>query len=112
MAMTKVEQKAASDRIMAKLGPFTPEEQAVYDKYMMEPEDYPKADKDHRVCQECGQEFKTEVRKGQEELTATQQFVDHMGTHQPTMGQWATAHQRIQAGKESAKNRDKETVTR
>jgi hypothetical protein len=60
---------------------------------------------EHRTCQDCGAEFRTipASKDGQQEQSALMQFSDHLTTHQPTGDQWATAHERIQAGKESAK---------
>lgn len=101
MAMTKEEQKAASDRIMAKLGPLTAEEKAIQQGILKDTENYPKSDRDHRVCWVCGAHFKTVPGTlGTEELSAMQQFADHMGVHNPRPAKWAEAHQRIRAGME------------
>jgi len=47
-----------------------------------------------RVCGECGAEFETNS-----ELSAMQQFADHVAVHNPSPAQWAEAHKRIQAAK-------------
>lgn len=105
MAMTKAEQKAASDRIMAKLGPLTPFEQRTYDLLTMKPEEYP-VPGEKRVCGDCGAEFKpTLTAKGEVEVTALQKFSDHTASHNPSPAQWAEAYKRIQEGRESAKDR-------
>jgi hypothetical protein len=57
---------------------------------------------EHRTCQECGAEFRTKQEDGRE-VPALEQFSDHLTVHQPTPFQWATAHQRIQAGRERQK---------
>jgi hypothetical protein len=98
MAMSKEDQKAASDRIMAKVRPFTPEEQATYNRLTTPVEEYPTADRDYRVCQDCGAEFRTESEKGVEGLSAMQQFSDHTTKHNPNPAQWVTAHNRIRMG--------------
>lgn len=104
MGMTKEQQKAASDRIMEKMGPLTDDERKTYDRLVMKPEDYPKSDKDYRECQECGAQFET-VRIGKpDELTAFQQWSDHLTNHNPSGRQWSEAHKRIQDAKEVKKS--------
>lgn len=98
MAMTKEEQRAAADRIMAQY-PMTEEEKATYARLCTMPEDYPEAGRDLRVCQECGEVFETKQRQGQEELSAMQQFSDHSTVHNYSPAQWAEAHRRIVAAK-------------
>lgn len=46
---------------------------------------------ENRKCMECGAEFQTSVTKT-ETVTAMQQFVDHLASHQPTAVQWANAY--------------------
>jgi hypothetical protein len=55
---------------------------------------------EHRVCQECGAEFRTAKVPNEPDLTALQQFSDHLTVHQPTVAQWANAYNKIQASKE------------
>jgi len=59
----------------------------------------------HRVCQECGAEFEST-----ESETALAQYADHSRIHQPTQAQWTEAYNKIQAGKERAKRREKESA--
>ncbi len=100
MAMSKEDQRA--DRIMAK-EPLSERERVTYERLRMEPEDYPIADRDHRICQECGEEFLTTMEsKDQEALTAFQQFADHMTKHNPSPAQWAGAHNLIRTQKDAA----------
>lgn len=102
--MTREQQKAASDRIMAKLGPMMEEEQATYRRLSMTPEEYP-APGEKRVCGVCRAEFRDRVDgKGNVEVTALQQFSDHTAMHNPSPAEWAEAYKRIQVGKESAKD--------
>lgn len=49
---------------------------------------------EHRVCQECGAEFRTKKVEGQE-VSALQQFSDHVTVHQPTPAQWTEAYNKI-----------------
>ncbi len=49
---------------------------------------------EHRVCKECGEEFRTSVTKT-ETVTAMQQFADHLASHQPSAVQWANAYHLI-----------------
>ena len=61
MAMSREDQKAASDRIMAKLGPLTGVELETYEMLMKRPEDYlPPREK--RVCGRCGAGFRDTLR--------------------------------------------------
>ena len=102
MAMSKAEQKAASDRIMAK-EPLTSEERETFEMLTRRPQDY-RVPGESRVCGQCGAEFEDvpEVR-GQVAVSALQQFTDHQASHNPSPAQWAEAHKRIEAGKERAK---------
>lgn len=43
-----------------------------------------------RECKECGAVFETT-----KELSALEQFTDHLTEHQPTPGQWAEAYSKI-----------------
>ena len=106
VAMSKEEQREAAKRIMAKLGPLDEVEMEAYKRFTTEPENYPKADRDFRVCQECGEEFRTVMEKGQEGLTAMQQFADHTTKHNPLPGKWSEAHQRIRVARENKKQQD------
>ena len=104
MAMTKEQQKAASDRIMAKMGPMTPFEAETYRKLTMKPP-YPQTGEVRR-CWECGAEFQEiPATKEKQAVTALEQFVTHTSVHNPSPAAWTEAHSRIQAGKESAKDR-------
>jgi len=100
VAMTKEEQKAASDRIMKKLGPFTPEEQAIYDRSIKKPGNYDPPIAGTRTCGYCGATFRDLPGK-----PSLEQFSDHQATHNPSPAQWTEAHERIQKSKESAKGR-------
>jgi len=100
MAMTKAEQKAASDRIMAKLGPLTEEEQEIYERSIKRPEDYIVPTAESRVCGYCGAKFDDLPGK-----PALEQFSNHQASHNPSPAQWTEAHNRIQKGRESAKGR-------
>jgi hypothetical protein len=109
MAMSKEEQKAASDRIMAKLGPMTPEEQAMYELLTKRPEDYmpPNPKTGERACGVCGEVFENTLSpKGDVLVSALEKFSDHQTEHNPNPAQWAEAHSRIQAGKEQSKGRE------
>jgi hypothetical protein len=101
MAMTKAEQKAASDRIMAKLGPLNEEERQTYEMLMKRPEDY-QPPREKRVCGRCGAEFRDEVnQKGEVVVSALEKFSDHQAEHNPSPAQWAEAHRRISAAKQA-----------
>lgn len=104
MAMGKVEQKAASDRIMEKLGPLKGEELETYNLLRKKPEDYT-VPGEGRVCGVCGAEFQ-EVPAGREGpgRSALEQFSDHQSEHNPSPVRWAEAHKKIMAGKEAAKS--------
>lgn len=56
---------------------------------------------EHRICKECGAEFRTIRVANEPELSALMQFADHSTIHQPTLGQWTVAHNLIQAAKRS-----------
>jgi hypothetical protein len=104
MAMSKEEQKAASDRIMAK-HPLTPEEQRRYKMLTKVPEEYD-VPGEKRVCGVCGAVFRDTVNhKGEVEVAMLDKFADHQASHNPSPDQWKTAHERIQQGKEAAKSR-------
>lgn len=103
MAMSKEDQKAASDRIMAKLGPMTPFEQRTYELLTMKPGKYP-VPGEKRVCGECGAEFREiPATKEKAAISALEQFSDHTAEHNPSPAEWAEAHKRIEAGKASLK---------
>lgn len=102
--MTREQQKAASD--MAKLGPFTEEEKVIHRRLTIKPEEYGAPLVTERICRDCGAEFRTVPgTKETAEVTALQQFSDHTATHNPNPAQWAAAHKRIEAAKESVKDR-------
>ena len=104
MAMSKEEQKAASDRIMAKLGPMTLEEKETYRRLTMKPP-YPQSG-EKRVCGICGEVFEgIPAMKDHLEVTVLQQFADHTAVHNPTPAQWTEAYNRIQLAKEAAKEK-------
>ena len=70
---------------------------------MRRPEDYPRPG-DKRECGVCGATFRnTENAKGEVLVSALEKFSDHQAIHNPSPAQWAEAHKRIQAGKESEK---------
>jgi len=54
----------------------------------------------HRVCKECGAEFKTDPSGTP---TALEKFCDHITIHQFTLEQWTDAYKliRTKAGKEA-----------
>jgi hypothetical protein len=58
---------------------------------------------EHRVCRECGAEFWTEKVKDAPDLTAMQQWSDHLTIHQPTAAQWTVAYNMIREGRERQK---------
>jgi hypothetical protein len=102
MAMTKAEQYAASQRILAK-EPLTEEELAILHRNTRVPpyiEDV-KELAEHRECKVCGAEFFS----GKEAM-ALEQYADHSSEHNPTPGQWAEAHRSIQRGKERKKGEE------
>lgn len=105
MALSKEEQKAASDRIMAK-EPLTAEERQLYEILTRTPEQYlpPDPETGERVCGICGEVFnRIPGTKESPEIPALEQFSDHQAEHSPSAGQWVEAHRRIQAGKERQK---------
>ncbi len=55
----------------------------------------------HRVCQVCGAEFRTNEKE-----TALAQYADHSVIHQPTPEQWAGAYDKIQEAKERVKKKE------
>lgn len=106
MAMSREDQKAASDRIMAK-NPLTEDEMRLLKMRTRLPGEY-EPPKGVRVCATCGAEFQDEVDgKGIVLKPALAQFSDHLASHNPSPAQWAEAHSRIEAGKESSKRQDK-----
>jgi hypothetical protein len=100
VAMSKEEQKAASDRIMKKLGPFTAEEQEIYDRSVKGIEDYVAPTSASRTCGYCGAEFQDKPGSA-----ALAEFADHVASHNPSPAQWTEAHERIVKSRESAKGR-------
>lgn len=103
MGLSKEQQRESAEMIMA-TEPLTDQERSTYERFRMTPAEYPRADRDNRVCQECGAEFKTiPATKDREELSAFQMYVDHSTIHNPTAGQWATAHQRIRQAMDTQK---------
>lgn len=102
MAMSREDQKAASDRIMAK-EPLTAEERATYEYLMLKPPYGGSGDT--RVCRKCGAVFQEVAgTKERPAVTALEQFADHSTIHQPSPAQWVEAHNRIQEAKETAKS--------
>lgn len=101
MAMTKEQQKAAVERILAK-EPMTEEEKRVAEMLKKRPEDYMPPDPVSwgRECGMCGKRFKNKMEEGKE-ITALDQFSEHMREHNPSPAQWTEAHQKIQAGNRS-----------
>jgi hypothetical protein len=99
MAMTKEQQKEASDRIMGKF-PLTEEERRTYEYLTMEPP-YPQSG-DKRVCGKCGASFRDDLnQKGEIVVPSLAKFTDHQAEHNPSPAQWAEAHNRIQLAKRS-----------
>lgn len=102
MAMSKEDQKAASDRIMAK-EPLTPEELKTYEYLMLKPPYGGSGDR--RVCRVCGAVFsETPATKDSPAVSALEKFADHSTIHQPSGPQWTEAYNRILAAKEAAKS--------
>jgi hypothetical protein len=100
--MNKADQKAASDRIMAK-EPLTAGERQTFNLLAKKPGEYD-CPGDKRVCGVCGAEFRDRVDgKGVVVKSALEKFSDHQAEHNPSPGQWAEAHRLIQLGKESEK---------
>jgi len=100
--MSRDQQKAASERIMAKF-PLTGEEYVGYQKLTMKPEEYG-VPGESRVCGDCGALFQDiPGNKETPMVTALQQFADHTAVHNPSPAQWAEAHKRIEFGKASLK---------
>ena len=99
MAMSKAEQKAASDRIVIK-HPLTVEERQRYEMERRLPEEYVGPTEEKRVCGVCGAEFRDKKdRAGNVVESTLNQFADHQASHNPSPAQWAEAHKRIEAGK-------------
>ena len=88
MAMSKEEQEAASDRIMAKLGSLNKEEKEIYDRSVRRIEDYAAPKDGSRRCNTCGAEFQDLPGK-----PALEQFSDHQAKHNPSPAEWTEAHQ-------------------
>jgi hypothetical protein len=55
---------------------------------------------ERRVCKECGAEFRTVRQKDVPDLTAMQQWSDHLAGHQPSPAQWTDAYTLIREGRE------------
>ena len=65
-----------------------------------------------RKCPVCGEEFRTKpATRDEQEVAALAQFSDHLRIHQPTQAQWTEAHNKIQAGKESAKAAERRSLS-
>jgi hypothetical protein len=96
MAMTREEQRAAAERILAKF-PMTEEEKRRQRFLETDPEAYPK---DKRVCPVCPKEF------GKDDIN---EYSEHVARHSPTMGQWKEAHEKIESGKARAKEQGRQT---
>jgi hypothetical protein len=96
--VTKLEQKAAAERIMGRLGPLDAQEQQAYDQLIRTPDEYlpPDATTGERVCGTCGEVF-----------PSLEAYVTHSSEHNPSASQWVTAHKQIQAAKERVKERAK-----
>lgn len=101
MAMSKEDQKAASDRIMEKF-PLTEEERGTYEYLMLKPP-YGSSG-DTRVCRVCGAVFQEiPATKEMGVVPALEQFSDHSTIHQTPAPQWTEAYNRMQEAKEAAK---------
>jgi len=101
MAMSAADQKAASDRIMAK-EPLTAEERKTYERLMREPP-YGSVG-EQRECRECGAVFQEiPATKELKAVSALEQFAEHTASHNPSPSEWTTAYNRIQEAKERAK---------
>ena len=101
--MSKEEQGAAAQRIMTKLGAMDAQEQQTYDLLTRRPGDYipPDPQSGERVCGICGEVFQGQpATRESPQITPLEQYADHMGSHNPTPGQWAEAHRRIQQARE------------
>jgi len=102
MAMSREDQKAASDRIMAKY-PLTEEELVIYRRLTRKPDDYT-GPAEKRICADCGTVFSDTVNsKGDIQVSALEKFSDHQAEHNPSPAQWSEAHKRIQAAKPSTR---------
>ncbi len=102
--MTKSEQRAAAGRILAK-EPLTAEELERYRYLSRGPEEYRRPG-DVRVCGVCEEEFRDEVgRDGSVTVAMLDKFSDHQTEHNPSPGQWASAHRLIQQAADRAKAR-------
>jgi hypothetical protein len=74
-----------------------------------EAEDYmpPEPGNGRRVCGVCGEIFESTLSpRGEVMVAALEKFSDHQTEHNPSPGQWAEAHSRIQQGKEQSKGRE------
>lgn len=113
MAMSKADQKAASDRIMGKF-PLTPEERQTYEMLVKTPDQYvpPNPESGVRVCGICKAEFQGVAATREDRAKAVlEEFSDHMKSHNQSPAQWTEAHRRIQAGKDRAKAKEKESLS-
>jgi hypothetical protein len=109
MAMTAEQQKAASDRIMRKMGPLDAQEKATYEMLTRRPEDYmpPDPQTGERTCAVCGEVFENTLSpKGEILVAALEKFSDHLTVHNPSPAQWGQAHHLIQRGKERSKGQE------
>ena len=103
MGMSREEQRAAAERILAK-EPLTEEEREWAEFYKRAPGSYVVPTSEGiRTCGVCGAQFKDKPLKNGnpgEIESALQQFSDHWAQeHQSTGGQWTEAYQKIQEGK-------------
>ena len=106
MAMSKEQQREAARRIIEK-EPLTEEEEQIREMLSKTPEQY-RVPTNVRECGNCGAEFQDETdAKGVVVKSALEQFSDHQSSHNPSPGQWAEAHKRIEAGKEKLKASEK-----
>jgi hypothetical protein len=102
MGMSKEQQKAASDRIMAKF-PLDEQERQTYEMLAKRPEDY-RVPGEKRECGVCGAVFQEiPATKESRAVSALEQFLDHQAEHNPSPAQWSEAHSQIEQGKEAAK---------
>ena len=88
--MTKEQQKAASDRILAKF-PMTESEKRVQRILETSPDEYPK---DSRICPYCPVVFQRHE---------FEEHAQHLASHGASPAQWAEANKRIEKAKEGAK---------
>jgi hypothetical protein len=109
--MTREQQVEAARWIRGKIGPLGAEELATYNMLMRTPEQYrpPDPDSGDRVCGVCGEVFeRIQAKGGNLEISALEQFSNHVTQHNPSPAQWLEAHRRIQSGREMSKQQGKE----